>query len=364
MVIQLCDVSQSEQKYPLSEQTPSSNTGLNSQNLAKTPDWDLTVTVDWFQGTLKPYTREHHKELVDFIECGLVDKVKDEVGEGGFLGKKWANRAISARGAVLYYNFPGENGDAHGHALVSFPGSALANMVPGDVRQLISKLVNEFGVKPTRFDVAIDDYSKQISYEQVVAAIEANNYARFKKGSYTRNFGSEKNGFTVYCGTSSSDRMLRFYDKNAKSDGQIDSYRWEVQLRDEIAAKSVAGWLSEDEVLSPQYLGALVVGTVEFVERSTEKNVPRMVELSWWKAFKEAVGRSIRHSVQKVATTLAKARKWINKSVAPTLAVMKRVFPDRFDEWLETAINTARFNDGHYAKELVWYCEYHAIDLE
>jgi hypothetical protein len=365
MVSQTSDLSQQEHEYS-SRKTPSSNTGLNSQNLEEIPDGGLTVKVDWFQGTLKLYTREHHKELVDFIECGLVDKVKDEVGKGRFLGKQWANQATSARGAVVYYNFPGENGDAQGHALISFPGGAFANMPAGDVRDLISKLVCEFGVKPTRFDVAIDDYAKRITYEQVVKAIEAKNYARFRKGSYTKNFGDDNGGFTVYCGTPSSDRRLRFYDKNAESDGQTDSYRWEVQLRDEIAAKSVLGWLAEDEQLAAQHLGALVVGTVEFVERSTEKNVPRMTELSWWEAFKEAVGRSIRHSVQKVQTNLARARKWVNKSVAPTLAIMKRVFPDKFDEWLEAAINAApkRFNDNHHAKELVWYCEYHAIDRE
>jgi DNA relaxase NicK len=282
-------------------------------------------------------------------------------GKGQYKGKAWANHAVSAKGCRIWYNLPGEGGDRAGHGLISFPGSALANLPAAKVRRLVLCLKRQFGIKVTRVDIAIDDYSKKIGFSQVRDAINAGNKANFGKGKITENFGEERGGFTIVCGSPKSNRQLIFYDKNAESEGQINAYRWEARLKDEIADKAIDEWLEVPEKLSAHYLAAVVSGIVAFVERGKEKNISRMKELPWWKEFKDAIGASIRHSVQRVRTNLKKAKKWINRQVACMLAAIKEVVGEEsFTNWISNQIDEApeRFNQNHYARIIQWKHEY------
>ena len=46
---------------------------------------------------------------------------------------------------------------------------------------------------------------------------------------------TQTRGATFYCGARGGDRYLRIYDKNYESNGEIDSVRYEMQLRGERA---------------------------------------------------------------------------------------------------------------------------------
>lgn len=342
--------------------TPSSKTGLNSQPIAEgSSSWNLTVRVDWLQGTMQPFPTTRLEALVRFVEKFTRDKFVVNRGVGDFMGKAWANHAVSAKGARIWFNLPGENGDKLGHGLISFPGSALSNVPAGKVRKLVRCLKVRFGMKVTRFDPAIDDYSKRISYEQVRDAIEAGKFSGFKTGKVLKNFGDKRGGFTIYCGSTNSDRMTYYYDKNAKSEGEIDSYRWETRLKDDLADKAVEEWLRAPDELSAQYLAGLVTGAVTFVEKNGQKNSDRWKELDWWEEFKTAVGCAIRHSVQRVTPNLKKAKRWINHQVACMLAAIREVVgKSDFAEWLFKEIDNApkRFNQSHHARIIQWMYEH------
>lgn len=66
--------------------------------------------------------------------------------------------------------------------------------------------------------------------------------------------------------------MVRYYDKYAESKGKIDSYRWELAVRDELAQKLLADYVSilpdEYESLAPQYLASTVTGAISFKDNS------------------------------------------------------------------------------------------------
>jgi len=313
--------------------TPSSNTGLNSQNVPTGSRWHLTVRPDWAQMSFAMFGRERLEILIELYEGLTSDRMTLEPGKTRFMGQHWTNYGYSVLGARIWYDFPGENKSHHGHAVFSLPGSVLGHFSIDTIHKLLTGLA-QFQPKYTRFDIAIDDYDKRISFEQVRDAIACKNYANFKKAQIIKNYGDDWGGFTIYCGSSASLRMLRFYDKFAQTKGAINSYRWEAQLRDEAATKAVYEWLEVFEEMSAQYLASLVLGCVTFVERGKEKNVPRMVELPWWKEFREAVG-SIRHSFQTIPTTLKKAQKWVNHQVCKTLRIMHEVVGGkRFANWL------------------------------
>jgi hypothetical protein len=133
---------------------------------------------------------------------------------------------------------------------------------------------------------------------------------------------------------------------------------------DELARKAIDDWLALPEEMSAQYLANLVIGSFNFVERGTEKNVSRMPLLPWWKEFKDAVGGGIRHSIQRVTPNLKKAKKWINHQVACMLAAIKEVIGvSEFTSWIEKEISDApeRFNERHCARIAQWKHEYHEI---
>lgn len=341
-------------------QTPGSNTGLNSQNVTTTDtDWHLTVRPDWVQMSFQFFGREQLERLLEIYETLTGDRFTLEPEVLRFMGQRWTNYGQSVLGARLWYDLPGENGSAHGHAVLSMSGSVLGHFTI-DVIRLLLLALNAFHPKYTRFDVAIDDYSKRISFGQVYSAIKLGNYARFKKAQIIENHGDEWGGFTIRCGSRSSIRCLRFYDKNAETKGVINSYRWEAELKDEAATKAVNEWLEMPVELSPQYLGSLVIGCVEFVEREDEKNVGRMKLLPWWKEFREAVG-SIRHSFQKIPTKIRESKEWINRAVVKSLATIRLVVGGKkFANWLVKEIAKApeRFSASDVARLERWQYEF------
>lgn len=342
--------------------TPSSNTGLNSQDVPTTSlEWNLTVRVDWLQGTISPAGSLQLERLVAAYEGITGDKVVWENGKGSYMGKQWENQVNSPLGFRIWFNRPGENGDESGHALISLTGGVLGRLKVEQVFD-VALMLNDFGFKATRIDSALDDYSKKITFTLVRDAIEAGNYARFKKAEVIKNYGdAEYDGWTIICGSASSDRQLVIYNKHAESKGEIDSHRLEARLRDDVANQAYRDWISLPLELHPQYLAGLVVGCVEFVNRGVEKNVKRMPELDWWKEFKDAVACSIRHSIQQLTTNLRKAKKWVNHQVVKTLAIVREVVGGKaWANWLCKEVDGApvRFNEKDRAKIAQWRYEF------
>ena len=310
------------------DQTPLSNTGSNSQVLQ---DSSLSVRVDWLQGTIRFRTLEQLHEVISFIEGYTKEKYVMQPERGRFLGKQWHNSAQGIEGCLILYNLPSQESDEIGHAFISFTATILAGIDVRDVWRIAFGLVNCWSFKATRFDIAIDDFSRAITYEMIDAALGAGNFTGFRKSTSRRNRNSKGkfDGFTHTFGGRGSNWMGRFYDKDAESKGRIKSHRLEGEAHDELAQKMLADWLKlepeEFEETSPVVLAGMVIGRIEFVHRTTDKNISRAKPLDWWQAFKNRVGASIRHSIETVATSYERKRKWIERQVSVTLAMFKKV---------------------------------------
>lgn len=98
-----------------------------------------------------------------------------------------------------------------------------------DASPIIRKLV-ESGGRVSRIDICYDDYAKRFTPRQL-----AGYYLEGKicsPASYCKLIASRQSGSdTFYLGKRSAERMLRVYDKNAESDGEINAIRWEFQFR-------------------------------------------------------------------------------------------------------------------------------------
>jgi hypothetical protein len=169
-------------------------------------------------------------------------------------------------------------------------------------------------------------------------------------------------GWTFDVGSKQSDSYGVIYDKETESDGRIKSVRFEGRFKDEVSHDLWLQWLSippdNFEDLSPQFLAGKAIGIVEFVERlPKEKNVARMKRLPWWAGFVDAVGAHLRHSVKKEDSTLERAKRWVEKQVVGTLAILRKVlgvheYRRMHDELLARA--EAGFTMEQQAKIVMW----------
>lgn len=109
-------------------------------------------------------------------------------------------------------------------------------------------VLNQRGCKPSRIDIAMDDYSKTFRPEFFDHCFERyKKYLRFKAGDkkikkcptglalvtkmrVQAKFNSvDMDGVTFYLGDRRK-RMIRIYDKNSESGGSIDAIRYEVEV--------------------------------------------------------------------------------------------------------------------------------------
>lgn len=338
------------------DQTPLSNTGLDSQLLSGK---SLSVRVDWLQGTIRFRALEELHEVIHFIEGYTKEKFVLHPDRGRFVGKQWSNQAQGIEGCMVLYNLPEQEPDELGHAFFSFTATVLSGIDVRDVWRMASGLVGCWGFKATRFDIALDDYLKTVGYYELNCAARRRNFTHFRnmpKVHHTYDEYGNVAGWTITWGGRSGDRMLRCYDKDFESKGKIKANRFELELHDKLAEKALADWLSLDaesfEETSPIVLGGIVIGAIDFVERGHDKNVSRMPVLSWWQEFKDRVGMAIRHTVEAPVTSYERKREWFTRQVSVTLLMFKKVMGNQvFRQYLSRELEQAeeRFDSTHSA---------------
>jgi len=315
----------------------------------------LHALVDWLSGTVRFTDFARVQELLRFVEGYVGEEIHLEPGVPWHCGITFAHSGRSLSSVRVGWNEP-DGDDCLGHLILSVPGLALSRMSVRDVWRMLSGLVNVWGFKTTVVHPAIDDYEKQLDVKDMVAAIEAGNYARFrpksKKGAvFTRSLGGSE-GFTLYMGSPSSDRRTRHYNKEAESEGRIPCYRTETVLKDELAQSFVDGWLAISpenfEELSPKYIAGTVAEAIDFPARLScpgEKNLSRIPRLDWWQKFLDRVGASVRHSRPVVVRSLEKTLTWTHRQVVRALAVAQRaVGKGAFRNWFSREMDWADEN--------------------
>jgi hypothetical protein len=344
------------------------NTGYDSQGTVKQLLSDgLEVGIDYFRGTVWLDSQEAVEHLMEGIARLLDDCLIWEYNQGSFMGKQWQHRGRSIKGVSWWWSNPGD-GQAKAHLLISMSGRVMSQIPVREFWGFCRDILALINFKVTRLDICIDDYFKRLNELDIKKAAEVGNFAIVKTISpyRTHKKGGFVEGFTWYFGSKNSDNFARFYDKAVESKGEIDSYRLEGQFADEKAHLIWKQWLaipdSDFDDISPRFLSGSVLGLVEFTDRlngkgGREKNISRMNRLPWWQQFIEACGAHIRHSVARPDTSLDRAKKWIEKQVMPTLAVIQKAmglldFRGWLDEGMAKA--AANFNAEQSAKVMQW----------
>lgn len=253
-------------------------------------------------------------------------------------------------GARVYWN-AGESGLYDFMYQVS--GKLLQTLSPLRVREFL-QLLRGYGCKATRFDVAIDDYGKTISFDQVREALDQGNLKYFLSGSDVSGWG-KNTGDCIYFGSRQSDKFGRYYNKFVESDGEIDAYRWEAEFKgadaDMVFCKladfegSDSAWLAE--------VSSIGIGIFDFIDRSADKNVSRCPRLAWWDEFVSRFPGHVRYRTHRVVTTIQRTKEWFGRSVSVAIATVRESMGNYdFYNWLnaEIAKGYSRMGSKHYKR--------------
>jgi DNA relaxase NicK len=321
---------------------PLSITGAKCQN-------SLSVSIDYLRVVLPISRSEYTLEAIDLLFKDYLSLALNFLEDIPYsCGRKFAHgHRNHDNTCILGYNW---SSDDTGEAIITISGSSLARL---DMERtyLFVQTLHNLSARCTRIDIAIDDFTKSyFDYERLETAVRAGNFFGARPESYSCKYDGD-NGWLVTVGKRCNSVFRRFYNKSIASKGEVDSYRFEVEYKND-HSKTIFDTictLDFDAVLD--FISKLASGSVDFIDRSCSDRADRCPRLGWWDEFIQVIGGSLRWSVPRIVRTIEKTIKWVNKQVASSLAVIREckglVW---FDGWLKESIASGerRFKSPHF----------------
>jgi len=245
------------------------------------------------------------------LDCDLGDWVPLDYGSKGY-----QNAIQGPDGARIDFDPKGRY-DFN----VTLPGKASRRVGADRMVKLLRYSLDHRG-NARRIDVVIDDFTRTVSPNEVMSAIQGPDVVtKAKSGVRMDGFKpgcGEQTGITVYLGANSSRRKLRVYDKALESDGETDCIRWEMQERDEAAETLIAQLAYQPwQTVVPRRL----VSFVDFRDYESHSEIEKRERLDWFKTFVGEIDRANVYLAKAVATVHEKIE-WVRQTIAPTLAVL------------------------------------------
>lgn len=318
----------------LDGKTPDTNRGLISQ----TPT--IALGIDFYHLSLEAVPDlSHAYGIISQVEDFYSDRLEIRPNQRMQFGKTWDGGSVSSVRGIRVYWCDAKSGRP-GQLLLVVPAKPIRSLTQQENAIFLLGLVEDYKGRFTRFDVALDDYGKQLDFDAVASAISENNYFHFSKFRDIKSGkrSSPEKGRTIYMGSTDSPKFLRLYNKSVESDGETDAYRLELVLKGKHAELVGSAWcqmvLEPDEVVS-RWLSSLVIGAVDFRER-VSKNRDRCPLLTWWADFCAAVDAAgIRLVLPKKEGCLVRTMDALEFQYAPTIAMIAEVLGAAFGSYID-----------------------------
>lgn len=351
----------------LNRQTPLSEGGLSNtplnQHSTQSPSSKhlpcLEISLDWLSFSLEILSSVDVDRIVHYLTYTLIDEFALTPGRAAPVanGVLYSNTGRSTRGASLKWNLPHESKDGKGRLLIQLNGKSLHPLNFLERTDIVHTLLEESDSRITRIDMALDDYQRTITFEQLHEVQDKDNYSGFSTCgiSASKKRGCAR-GNTYYFGSRNSGNFLRIYDKAVETNGEIDAIRLELeskQGRAEQVGKMIQTIGYNEQQLKQLFLD-LITGCVNFIERRTDTtNLDRMKRLDWWQQFLDFVAAvPLKFSLPKPERTLDKTRTWMNRQVCTSLAMIREVYGERqFQQFIRQLLSDGfhRFTTYHKA---------------
>jgi hypothetical protein len=272
----------------------------------------MTVGLGWLQGT----TRTADRDALTARLGAIFGEVRERAS-----GLQWYRESATVGGSGVVVGWaPRSASSLASEVFVMVPQSALDALGCDGSLALLGELVEDYGLRPSRLDIYLDDRARLADPADVLDAIE-----RGQVRSHVRAWRTVRDstgGMTTYLGSRQGDAMVRVYRKWAESGDPEQGVRWEMECRGERAQLVTAMVLpvASSVGLAGVYLG-LLRAFVDFVQRGEGQRGDRAPLLGWWAALVGSAGR-VGPVLARVKDSLQRRREWVRRQVAPSLALL------------------------------------------
>jgi len=317
----------SAQKLSRYAPKPKSKREEQEERLLPVPDavdWRFDgFLIDWLRFTVIP--EDQQQQFLTSWRGEPGDWTEQNSGHMGY------RRCYRSEGVSIYYDHAEEGRgicfDISGKGCRRLEEAGRVAVGAGWTN-LLRTLTTTPGVSITRLDAAIDDRKGLVDLERVQQCIDTGLVVSRFKSAYSIEKQSlstgEGCGKTINFGSRVSNLMVRMYNKAAEQKLDTGEHwtRVECEAKDENAV-ALAVALAE---AGAHEAGTVVAGVLRnyltFRERSeTDTNKSRWPVVAWWDEFLQGVA-ALRLAVAKQEPTLERLRAWLEKQVAPTLALL------------------------------------------
>lgn len=321
-------------------ETPPSNTGV------KLPEEQLKAGIDWLAVT---FPRVRFSEVSQLVESLFSEPLVRQSH-----GWKFYTESYRSPQGVLLADRRMEGDSLCPEAYLSIPASCLG-LLQLEGQGLLFATLYELGARSSRLDARIDDYGKTITIEKVEEAVRSGNVAHFKNFRFIESgsIAGSGTGRTIEFGARGkrgSGKFLRIYDKSVESRGHIDCIRVELELSGARSRDCFAILAQTPPELWPELIGGWIKSAIAFVDRSVSDKLYRCPLLSWWAELVDRFSE-LSLSVDRPTKSIEKVKKWLQKQVAPSLALILNYLrgESEFDIWFYELLSQgeSRLNAMH-----------------
>jgi phage replication initiation protein len=296
-----------------------------SRGAQNTSRFTLRACVDWVQATLKNVHDVH--DVIDLLGIPRENFKEFPTGKYGYKSH------VRFGHIAIYYDGRPDMGI---HIEMSGQGCREFEQYTKKDWSMFFALLLNFDVNFTRLDLAVDDFVGYFTIQQVVQKIRRGHVAsKFKEARRHDSFKiatGENTGITVYFGDATSRLQVRFYDKFKERiskgkeilEGITCWNRIECQLRKE-RAMSAAVILAHEYHNTGQLVFGILQNYIRFLVPGKDSNKSRWKTCKWWEDFLHGVEKLKLTQVAPDAT-IERAKSWVERQVAPTLAMLYEAF--------------------------------------
>lgn len=323
------------------------------------------AVVDWVQATFKG--KKIWSEMLMILGLEKVEFNKFEKAFYGYQHMYGMNNIN-----IMYYDAMDEY-----HVQMTGSGCRMFEQISEiDWQELFTYIHHDEQAKLTRLDLALDSFDKPFTIPTIEGKCERGELVtKFREGQATKkwkfsteNLGpSENAGYGLEFGARASRLMVRMYDKKLERENKglevtVDDWlRVELQFRKEYSNDVLAELVENGFQLGITAKGYLKE-YMRFVNRGKDTNKRRWKESLFWVKYLKHI-EPLKLSLDAPDQTIEKKIKWLDHSIAPTLATVLQAkgkpFMDRYIDELyqqgETRMkpkHVAMVNDHKQAEEL------------
>ena len=280
--------------------------------------------LDWLQVTFKG--KKMWSEILMILGLEKVEFTKFEKAYYGY-----ANMYGMGNVNIMYNDEMTEF-----HVQMTGTGCRMFEQVSeSNWQELLTYIHHDPDAKLTRIDLAIDSFDKPFTIPSIEGKCERGELVtKFREGQGTKKWKfstettgpSENAGYGLEFGSRTSRLMIRMYDKKLERENKglevtVDSWlRVELQLRKEYSNEALKDLIMHDfevGVVAKSYLKEYI----RFVNRSKDTNKRRWKESLFWVKYLKDV-EPLKLSLDAPDQTIEKSIKWLDHSIAPTLATV------------------------------------------